>query len=138
MKGKTHDLNHDLTFSAHTIICVCHSIRSMFKVLGIYNFDSHMDLQFWTAWAVIRVSLILLKYSTVSHFFILGTNLISRILYHRVHSILCRLSIKRKWRFLTIMMIFLSSLKKSAIHERKIVHLGTVNTDRNERNSFEK
>ena len=36
---KTHDLNHDLTFSAHTINCVCHSIRSMFRVLGIYNFD---------------------------------------------------------------------------------------------------
>ena len=38
MKGKTRDLNHDLTFSAHTINCVCHSIRSMFRVLGIYNF----------------------------------------------------------------------------------------------------
>ena len=38
MKGKTHDLNHDLTFFAHTINCVCHSIRSMFRVLGIYNF----------------------------------------------------------------------------------------------------
>ena len=38
MKGKSHDLNHDLTFSAHTINCVCHSIRSMFRVLGIYNF----------------------------------------------------------------------------------------------------
>ena len=25
------------TFSAHTINCVCHSIRSMFRVLGIYN-----------------------------------------------------------------------------------------------------
>jgi hypothetical protein len=32
VKGKTHDLNHDLTFSAHTINCVCHSIRSMFRV----------------------------------------------------------------------------------------------------------
>ena len=38
MKGKTHDLNHDLTFSAHTINCMCHSIRSMFRVLGVYNF----------------------------------------------------------------------------------------------------
>ena len=38
MKGKTHDLNHELTFSAHKIDCVCHSIRSMFRVLGIYNF----------------------------------------------------------------------------------------------------
>ena len=38
MKGKTHDLNHDLTFPAHTINCVCHSIRSMFRVLGIDNF----------------------------------------------------------------------------------------------------
>ena len=25
-------------FTAHTINCVCHSIRSMFRVLGIYNF----------------------------------------------------------------------------------------------------
>ena len=39
MKGKTHDSNHDLTFSAQTINCECHSIRSMFRVLGIYNFD---------------------------------------------------------------------------------------------------
>ena len=38
VKGKTHDLNHDLTFSAHTINCVCHSIRSMFRVLVMYNF----------------------------------------------------------------------------------------------------
>ena len=44
MKGKTHDLNHDLTFSAHTINCVCHRIRSMFRVLGIYNFG--LDLIF--------------------------------------------------------------------------------------------
>ena len=29
----------DLTFSAHTFNCVCHYIRSMFRVLGIYNFD---------------------------------------------------------------------------------------------------
>ena len=35
MKGKIHDLNHDLTFSAHTINFVCHSIRSMFKVLDL-------------------------------------------------------------------------------------------------------
>ena len=40
MKGKTHDLNHDFKFSAHTINCVCHSIRSMFRVLGIYSFAS--------------------------------------------------------------------------------------------------
>ena len=39
VKGKTHDLNHDLTFYAHIINCVCHSIRSMFRVLGVYNFD---------------------------------------------------------------------------------------------------
>ena len=25
--------------TAHTFNCVCHSIRSMFRVLGIYNFD---------------------------------------------------------------------------------------------------
>ena len=44
MKGKTHDLNHDLTFSAHTINCVCHSIRSMFRVFGIYNVDYQLGL----------------------------------------------------------------------------------------------
>ena len=31
---KAHDLNHDLTFSAHTINCVCHSIGLMSRVLG--------------------------------------------------------------------------------------------------------
>ena len=31
-------ISHDLTFYAHTINCVCHSIRSMFRVLGMYNF----------------------------------------------------------------------------------------------------
>ena len=44
MKGKTHDLNHDLTFYAHTFNGVCHSIGSMFRVLGIYNFDCASDL----------------------------------------------------------------------------------------------
>ena len=38
MKGKTHDLNHHLTFFAHTINLLCHSISLMFRVLGIYNF----------------------------------------------------------------------------------------------------
>ena len=38
MKGKTHELNHDLTFSAHIINYVCHSIKAMFRVLGTYNF----------------------------------------------------------------------------------------------------
>ena len=37
-KDKTHDLNHDLTFSANTINCVCHSMRSMFRVFDIHNF----------------------------------------------------------------------------------------------------
>ena len=45
MKGKTHDLNHDLTFSAHTINCVCHSIMSMFRVLGIYNFAGGLKIE---------------------------------------------------------------------------------------------
>ena len=35
MKEITHDLNHDLTFYFN---CVCHILRSMFRVLGIYNF----------------------------------------------------------------------------------------------------
>ena len=43
MKGKTHDLNHDLTFYAHTFNCVCHSIRSMFRVLGIYIFGKRYN-----------------------------------------------------------------------------------------------
>ena len=43
VKGKTHDLNHDLTFSTHTINCVFHSIRSMFRVLGIYSFAVSMQ-----------------------------------------------------------------------------------------------
>ena len=34
VKGKT----HDLTLSADTINCMCHSTRSMFRVLGIHNF----------------------------------------------------------------------------------------------------
>ena len=38
MKEITHDLSHDLTFCAHTINCVCHSIGTMFRVLGTYNF----------------------------------------------------------------------------------------------------
>ena len=29
-------------FTTHTINCVCHSIRSMFKALGIYSFDSFL------------------------------------------------------------------------------------------------
>ena len=40
MKGKIHDLYHDLKFSEHTINCGCHSIRSMIRVLGIYNFGA--------------------------------------------------------------------------------------------------
>ena len=36
---KTCALSHDLSFSANTINCVCQSIRSMFKVLDMYNFE---------------------------------------------------------------------------------------------------
>ena len=52
MKGKTHDLNNDFTFSAHTINCVCHSIRLMFRVLGIYNFDH--DRHSPDKWALLK------------------------------------------------------------------------------------
>ena len=47
MKEIIHDLRHDLTFYAHTIDCVCHSIRSIFRVLGIYNFggSDNRDVQ---------------------------------------------------------------------------------------------
>ena len=44
VKGKTHDLIHNLKFSAHTINCVRHSIRSMFRVLGIYNFAQGLEM----------------------------------------------------------------------------------------------
>ena len=44
-KEITHDLNRDLHFTAHTINCVCHSIRSMFRVLGIYNFGGSVNAQ---------------------------------------------------------------------------------------------
>ena len=39
MKEIYHDLNHELAFSAQTINCVCHSIRPMFRVSTMYNFD---------------------------------------------------------------------------------------------------
>ena len=45
MKGKTHDLNHYLIFSAHTIYCVCYSISSMFRALGIYNFGTYVTYE---------------------------------------------------------------------------------------------
>ena len=31
-------------FIAYTINCVCHSIRSMFRVLGIHNFEQDMEI----------------------------------------------------------------------------------------------
>ena len=30
-------------FTAHTFNCVCHSIRTMFRVLGVYNFASYQQ-----------------------------------------------------------------------------------------------
>ena len=44
-RKKPIDLNNDFTFSAHTINCVCHSMRSMFRVLGIYNFSIMIKLE---------------------------------------------------------------------------------------------
>ena len=32
-------------FTAHTFKCVCHCMRSMFRVLGMYNFD--VTLKMW-------------------------------------------------------------------------------------------
>ena len=29
-------------FTAHTFKCVCHCIRTMFRVLGVYNFDQNV------------------------------------------------------------------------------------------------
>ena len=43
-EGKTHDINNALTFSAHTINCVCHSISSMFRILGVYNFGLELKI----------------------------------------------------------------------------------------------
>ena len=31
-------------FTAHTFKCVCHCIRTMFRVLGVYNFDGSYNL----------------------------------------------------------------------------------------------
>ena len=39
-------------FTAHTINCVCHSIRSMFIVLGLYNFGT--SLNFRKNWDMLR------------------------------------------------------------------------------------
>ena len=49
MKGKTHDLNYDLKFSAQTINFVCHSIRSMFRYLVyiLYNFWVNPKMTLW-------------------------------------------------------------------------------------------
>ena len=44
MKGKTQDLNQDLTFSAHTINYVCQSIGLMFRVLGKFNFGGGFEM----------------------------------------------------------------------------------------------
>ena len=33
-------------FTAHTFNCVCHSIGTMFRVLGVYNFGDY--LKYWT------------------------------------------------------------------------------------------
>ena len=32
-------------FTAHTFNCVCHCIRAMFRVLGMYNFGSNMKYE---------------------------------------------------------------------------------------------
>ena len=32
---------------AHKFDCVCHSIRSMFRVLGVYNFDARAKIRFF-------------------------------------------------------------------------------------------
>ena len=38
-ENENHGLNHDLFILLHTQSkCVCHSVRSMFRVLGVYNF----------------------------------------------------------------------------------------------------
>ena len=74
----THELNHDLDSTAHTINCVCHSIKSMFRVLGIYNFGQHMqqiriplrtDNQDLNC-TVVKISKLYPK--IMKHFFVLG------------------------------------------------------------------
>ena len=32
-------------FTAHTFNCVCHCIRAMFRVLGMYNFDTQINVE---------------------------------------------------------------------------------------------
>ena len=52
-------------FTAHTISCVCHSIRSMSRVLGIYNFvvdinygsDSDLDRQSLQLYSKVSIKL---------------------------------------------------------------------------------
>ena len=39
VKEITHDLNQDVTFYAHTINCLRHSIRPMFRVLQLIFFS---------------------------------------------------------------------------------------------------
>ena len=44
-------------FTAHTFKCVCHCRRAMFRVLGMYNFDSLLKLQIKIGVHLINVEL---------------------------------------------------------------------------------
>ena len=81
MKGKTHDLNHDLTFPAHTINCVCHSIMSMFKLLGIYNFDRHMKIMWATECGIFHCTFALQRNFMRSKFWQLHSLLVVQPIY---------------------------------------------------------
>ena len=47
-------------FTAHTFNCVCHCIRVMFRVLGMYNFDKCTNLHDFGKFNINHINLILL------------------------------------------------------------------------------
>ena len=52
--GLTHDISHDLIFYSSTIHCRCQKIRSLFRVLVVYNFgcvtkvSPHSSIWLWS------------------------------------------------------------------------------------------
>ena len=55
-------------FTAHTFNCVCHCIRAMFRVLGMYNFDLHPTIEKPQKVVVFRLILFVKKESFSNDF----------------------------------------------------------------------